>query len=102
MRFANSASARRLFSYRGIVHGWIAPSRSERSGYGTMSAASYSSVAPNPLQVVHAPRGLLKEKSCGVGVGARVPSYAHSKRSENLRDRGAGVSRDLGRPVELA
>src|SRR5581483_6711518 len=46
-----------------------------------MSDSSYSSVAPNPLHVGHAPRGLLNEKSCGVGAGARVPSYGHSKRS---------------------
>jgi hypothetical protein len=33
-RRANSASARRLFSYRGIVHGSIAPSRRVRSEVG--------------------------------------------------------------------
>src|SRR6478672_3827263 len=81
--FANSASARRLFSYRGIVHGAIAPSRRVRDGYGTMSVSSYSSVAPKPLHRLQAPRGLLKEKSCGVGPGARVPSLAHSYRSVN-------------------
>ncbi len=48
-----------------------------------MSDSSYSSIAPNPLQRGHAPRGLLNEKSCGVGAGARVPSLAHSKRSVN-------------------
>src|SRR2546423_1759945 len=46
-----------------------------------MRDSSYSSVAPKPLHRLHAPRGLLNEKSCGVGVGARVPSFAHSKRS---------------------
>src|SRR6185503_5161414 len=50
-----------------------------------MSVSSYSSVAPKPLQRLQAPRGLLKEKSCGVGDGARVPSLGHSKRSVNLR-----------------
>ena len=45
------------------------------------SASSYSSTAPKPLHVGHAPRGLLNENSCGVGAGARVPSFGHSKRS---------------------
>src|ERR687890_11810 len=46
---------------------------------------SYSRTAPKPLQVGQAPRGLLKEKSCGVGAGARVPSFGHSKRSVKFR-----------------
>ena len=37
-----------------------------------MSASSYSRVAPNPLQVGQAPRGLLNEKSAGVTVAAGV------------------------------
>ena len=37
-----------------------------------MSDSSYSSVAPKPLQVEQAPRGLLKEKSAGVTVAAGV------------------------------
>ena len=64
-RPANSASARRLLSYRGLVHGSIAPSRSVRSGFGTITERSYSSTAPNPLHVGHAPRGLLNEKKLG-------------------------------------
>ena len=43
-----------------------------------MSASSYSSIAPKPLHVSQAPRGLLNEKSCGVGAGRRVPSFGHS------------------------
>ena len=46
-----------------------------------MSDSSYSSIAPKPLHCGHAPRGELKEKSCGVGAGAVVPSFGHSNRS---------------------
>ncbi len=50
-----------------------------------MSCSSYSSVAPNPLQVGQAPRGLLKEKSWGVGVGAFPWPSGHSKWVVNER-----------------
>src|ERR1041384_2045803 len=78
----------------------MAPSRSDRDAYGMISDSSYSSVAPKPLHRLHAPRGLLNEKSCGVGDGARVPSLGHSNRSVNraLRvprnDHGLGKERD--------
>jgi hypothetical protein len=56
----------------------IAPEASVRDGSHTISPSSYSSTAPNPLHVSHAPRGLLNEKSCGDGAGRRVPSFGHS------------------------
>ena len=37
-----------------------------------MSDSSYSSTAPNPLQLAQAPRGLLKENRAGVTVAAGV------------------------------
>ena len=41
-------------------------------GRSTISDSSYSNTAPKPLQLEHAPRGLLKEKSAGVTVTAGV------------------------------
>ena len=68
-----------------------------------ISASSYSSTAPKPLHVGHAPRGLLNEKSCGVGVGARVPSYGHSKRSVYMsRDTGVASSPCVPDPARPA
>src|ERR1019366_3881259 len=64
----------------------MAPSPSVRSGYGTISARSYSSVAPKPLQVGQAPLGLLNENSWGDGTGAMWPSLGHWKRVVNFRD----------------
>ena len=48
--------------------------------------------APKPLHVAHAPRGLLNEKSCGDGAGARVPSLGHSKRSVKRSRRVPGAA----------
>src|SRR5258708_7845460 len=44
----------------------MAPSRSVRSGYGTINASSYSRMAPKPLQRGQAPLGELNENNCGV------------------------------------
>src|ERR1017187_9673523 len=71
-----------------MVQGWMAPSVRLRSGYGTINARSYSSVAPNPLHVGHAPLGLLNEESWGLGTGATWPSFGHSNRVVNLSDGG--------------
>src|SRR5699024_5551967 len=48
-----------------ISHGEIAPSASVRSGSGMISSSSTCSCEPIPVQVVHAPNGLLKEKDRG-------------------------------------
>src|SRR2546423_3780124 len=50
-----------------------------------MSDSSYSSTAPKPLQVGHAPRGLLKEKSVGVSAGAAQPQAEQAGWSEKRR-----------------
>src|ERR1019366_2353939 len=71
-----------------MVQGWMAPSVRLRSGYGTINARSYSSVAPNPLHVGQAPLGLLNEKSCGDGGGATCPSFGHWNQVVNRRKGG--------------
>src|ERR1035437_8941647 len=75
----------------------MAPSPSVRSGYGTISARSYSSVAPKPLQVGQAPLGLLNENSWGDGTGAMWPSLGHWKRVVNFRDGGWRTADDSAR-----
>ncbi len=55
----------------------MAPSRSDRSGSGTIRDSSYSSTAPNPLQPGHAPRGLLNENRPGVSGIEAVPQSVH-------------------------
>ncbi len=52
---------------------------------GTINDSSYSSTAPKPLQPGQAPRGLLKEKSVGVGAGAGVPQFEQVGCSEKRR-----------------
>src|SRR5918999_3884761 len=42
------------------------------SGSQTINDSSYSSTAPKPLQLEHAPRGLLKENNAGVTNAAGV------------------------------
>src|SRR5882672_9070337 len=50
----------------------MAPSDRLLSGSQTIRDSSYSSTAPNPLQLEQAPRGLLNENSAGVTVTAGV------------------------------
>src|SRR5690349_22185318 len=57
----------------------------DRPRSGTMSDSSYSSTAPKPLHPGQAPRGLLKEKSAGVGAGAGVPQLEQVGCSEKRR-----------------
>src|SRR6266550_5379038 len=80
-----SRSNRRRPSYLGLVHGSSAPAASERFGSGTINDSSYSSTAPKPLQLGHAPRGLLKEKSVGVSTGAAQPHAEQAGCSEKRR-----------------
>src|SRR5258708_11770594 len=82
---AVSRSRRRRPSYRGLVHGSSAPSATDRRRSGTINDSSYSSTAPKPLQPGQAPRGLLKEKSAGVGAGAGVAQFEQVGCSEKRR-----------------
>src|SRR5204863_6939004 len=82
---AASLSSRRRPSYRGLVHGSSAPPASDAVGSGTISDSSYSRIAPKPLHVGHAPRGLLKENSVGVSTGAAQPHAEHAGCSEKRR-----------------
>src|SRR5256885_17212793 len=82
---AVSRSNRRRPSYRGFVQGSSAPSASDVPAFGTMRDSSYSSTAPKPLHVGHAPRGLLKEKSVGVSTGAAQPQAEQAGGSEKRR-----------------
>src|SRR5438093_7137402 len=80
-----SRSNRRRPSYLGLVHGSRAPWASDRFGSGTINDSSYSSTAPKPLQVGHAPRGLLKENRVGVSSGAAQPQAEQAGCAEKRR-----------------
>src|SRR4051812_39137034 len=81
MDLANSRRIRRRDSYRGLVQGSIAPWTRLFRGSQTIRDSSYSSTAPNPLQLEQAPRGLLNEKSAGVTVAAGVSQLLHAGNS---------------------
>src|ERR1051325_9606929 len=82
---AVSRSRRRRPSWLGLVQGSSPPAAIERRGSGTISDSSYSSTAPNPLQMGQAPRGLLKEKSAGMRTGAAQPHDEQAGGSEKRR-----------------
>ena len=55
------------------VHGAMAPSMSDSDGSGTMRCSSMNWLKPRPVQAGQAPRGLLKENSCGDSSGTEIP-----------------------------
>ena len=65
------------------LHTVIAPSRSERSGSGTMRSGANSMCMPKPSQAGQAPCGLLNENRRGVNSGQLVPQSGHARRSLN-------------------
>ncbi len=59
----------------------MAPSLSESLSLGTTRSGSISRLEPSPLQSMHMPSGLLKEKSCGVSSGNPTPQVGQARAS---------------------
>ena len=62
---ATASSIRWKYCVRAVLHGEMAPSFTDRSGFGTTSSGSTSKVVPSPSQCSHAPYGELNEKFRG-------------------------------------
>src|SRR3989338_6477584 len=82
-----------------VAHGWIAPSASERRGFGTMVEASIWRIVPRPWQASHAPCGELNEKLRGSSAGtAASGGSAHANDSEKRVSSFVSASRTIMEP----
>jgi hypothetical protein len=62
---ATASSMRVKYCVRAVLHGPMAPSAIDRSGFGTTRSGSTSNLVPNPSHVSQAPYGELNEKFRG-------------------------------------
>src|SRR5919106_6461336 len=81
---AVASSTRFQYSSLAEANGETAPSLMERSGSGTTSSGSTSSLVPSPSQVVQAPYGELNEKFRGWSSSNDRPSNVQASFSENV------------------
>ena len=57
---------------------WIAPCKMDLDGSGMISSGSASSRVPRPVQIGHAPKGLLNENIRGLSSGILTPQSSQA------------------------